>query len=142
MDEVLFGSVWNAISPMLDTDDVVRMRVASQYWNDGSCYGKLGSIFFQLLHSDPFAKHWYYDAHHKKRDNGDGPDRVRECILTHNCHIYQNSTYGARSDTRSWKASAEWASKRPRCFIHLMTFQRYVECHSIDTTSNGRISLD
>ena len=23
--------------------------------------GKMGDIFFQLLHSDLFAKHWYYD---------------------------------------------------------------------------------
>ena len=22
----------------------------------------MGKIFFQLLHSDPFVKHWYYDA--------------------------------------------------------------------------------
>ena len=62
MDEVLFGSVWNTISPMLDTDDVVRVRVATKCWNDGRRYGKMGDIFFQLLHSDPFVKHWYFDA--------------------------------------------------------------------------------
>ena len=62
MDEVLFGSVCNAISPMLDTDDVTRVRVAAKCWNDGRCYGNMGAIFFQLLHSDPFVKHWYYDA--------------------------------------------------------------------------------
>ena len=50
MDEVLFGSA------MLDTDDVVRMRVAAECWNDGCRYGKLGKIFFQRLHSDPFVK--------------------------------------------------------------------------------------
>ena len=61
MDEVLFGSVWNTISTMLDTD-VDRMRVAAKCWNDGRRYGKLGKIFFQLLHSDPFVKHWYLDA--------------------------------------------------------------------------------
>ena len=62
MDEVQSCSVLNTISPMLDTDDVVRMRVAAKCWNDGSPYGKLGKIFFQLLHSDPFVKHWYHDA--------------------------------------------------------------------------------
>ena len=62
MDEVLFGSVWNTVSPMLDTDDVIRVRVAAMYWNDGSRYGKVGEIFFQLLHCDPFVKHWYYDG--------------------------------------------------------------------------------
>ena len=47
---------------MLDTDDVIRVRVAAQCWNDGRHYGNMGKIFFQLLHSDPFVKHWYLDA--------------------------------------------------------------------------------
>ena len=46
---------------MLDTDDVVRLRVAAKCWNEGRRYGKMGGIFFQLLHSDPFVKHWYPD---------------------------------------------------------------------------------
>ena len=50
------------MSPMLDTDDVIRVRVAAECWNDGRLYGKMGNIFFQLLHRDPFVKHWYYDA--------------------------------------------------------------------------------
>ena len=44
MDEVLFGSVWNTISPMLDTDDVVRMRVAAKCWNDGRRHGKMAKF--------------------------------------------------------------------------------------------------
>ena len=50
------------LAPRLDTDDVVRMRVAAKCWNDGRRNGKMGSIFFQLLQSDPFVKHWYNDA--------------------------------------------------------------------------------
>ena len=59
MEEVLHGSAWSRISPMLDTDDVVRLRVAAKCWNEGRRYGKMGGSFFQLLHSDPFVKHWY-----------------------------------------------------------------------------------
>ena len=47
---------------MSDTDDVIRVRVAAKCWNDRRHYGNLGKIFFQLLHSEPFVKHWYYDA--------------------------------------------------------------------------------
>ena len=24
--------------------------------------GKWGEMFFQVLHNDPFAKHWYYES--------------------------------------------------------------------------------
>ena len=41
--------------------DVVRLRFAAKCWNEGRRYEKMGDIFFQLLHSDLFAKHWYYD---------------------------------------------------------------------------------
>ena len=58
MDEVLFGSVWNTVSPMLDTDDVIRVWVAAKCWNDGRRCGKMGKFFFQMLHSDPFVKHF------------------------------------------------------------------------------------
>ena len=44
---------------MLDADDVIRVRVAAICWNDGRRHGKMGKIFFQLLHSDPFVKHKY-----------------------------------------------------------------------------------
>ena len=47
MDEVLFGSVWDTISLMLDTDDVIRVRVVAKCWNDGRRYGKIGKSFFQ-----------------------------------------------------------------------------------------------
>ena len=61
MEEVFHVSVWGAISPMLGADDVERLRVAAKGWNEGRRYGKMGEIFFLLLHSDPFAKHWNYD---------------------------------------------------------------------------------
>ena len=35
-------------------------------WNVGSRYGEMGEMFFQLLHNDPFAKHWYYDSEGNK----------------------------------------------------------------------------
>ena len=53
MDEVLFSSVWNTISPMLDTDDVVRMRFAAKCWNDGRRHGKLGRIFLNCCIANP-----------------------------------------------------------------------------------------
>ena len=37
------------------------IAVCSQVLERRRRYGKMGDIFFQLLHSDPFAKHWYYD---------------------------------------------------------------------------------
>ena len=70
---------------MLDTDDVIRVRVAAKCWNDGRRRGKMGNIF-QLLHSDPFVKYWYYDAdgynvHVEIPDHGklskNGPSRGR-----------------------------------------------------------------
>ena len=61
MEEVFHRSVCSTISPMLGTDDVVRLWVAAKCWNDGRRYGKMGEIFCQLLHSDPFAQHWYND---------------------------------------------------------------------------------
>ena len=61
MEEVLHGSLWSTICPLLNADDVVRLRVAATCWNEGRRNGKMGDIFFQLLHSDIYAKHWYYD---------------------------------------------------------------------------------
>ena len=46
---------------MLGTDDVVRLRLAAIFSNEGRRCGKMGVIFIQLPHSVPFAKHWHYD---------------------------------------------------------------------------------
>ena len=56
MEEVFHGSVWSTISPMLGTDDVVRLQVAAKCRNEGRRYGKMGEFSFQFLHSDPFAQ--------------------------------------------------------------------------------------
>ena len=45
MDDVLSGSVWNTVGPMLDTDDVIRVRVAAKCWNDDRRLGKMGKNF-------------------------------------------------------------------------------------------------
>ena len=119
---------------MLDTDDVIRMRVAAKCWNDGRRYVKMGKSFFQLLHSDPFVKHWLYDAAGYKL-----------CTLR----------YPIMESFR------KMAFRRPRCSCHLCNFeiedmprsaeeriydlfinQRYAECHGISTMSNGSISPD
>ena len=50
------------ISPLLTTDEAVRCRTVATSWNEGSRYGLMGEMFFQLLHKDSFAKHWYYDG--------------------------------------------------------------------------------
>ena len=66
MEGVFHGSVRGAIYPVLGSDDVVRLRVAAKCWNEGRRCGKMGEIFFQLIHSDPFAKHWYYEEEDNK----------------------------------------------------------------------------
>ena len=43
-----------------------RCRTYARRWNVGSCFGKMGEMFFQLLHNDPFAKHWYCDSESNK----------------------------------------------------------------------------
>ena len=60
MEEVFHGSVWSAICPMLGTNDVVRLRLPSA-GKKVIVIGKWVEYSFQLLHSDTFAKHGYYD---------------------------------------------------------------------------------
>ena len=57
MEESLSGTTWNIISPLLTTDEAVRCRTVAKRWNVGSRSWKLGKMFFQLLHNDPFAIH-------------------------------------------------------------------------------------
>ena len=66
MEETLHGTLWNMISPLLTLDDAVRCRTVTRRWNMSSRYGEMGEMFFQLLHNDPFAKHWYYDSEGNK----------------------------------------------------------------------------
>ena len=66
MEESLHGTIWYMISPLLTTDDAVRCRTVARRWNVGSRCGEMGEMFFQLLHNDPFAKHWFYDSEWNK----------------------------------------------------------------------------
>ena len=61
MEETLHETTWKMISTLLATDEAVRCRTVARPWNEGSRYGQMCAMFFQLLHNDPFAKHWYYD---------------------------------------------------------------------------------
>ena len=122
---------------MLDTDDVIRVRVAAKCRNDGRRYGKMGKIFFQLLHSDPFMKHWYYDA-----------EGYKLCTLKYPI---------MESFRRMGLQEAEVFIPPPDLFINenedmsrsaegrisdLFINQRYAECHGIDMMSNGSMSPD
>ena len=137
MDEVLFGSVWNTISPMLDTDDVVRMRVAAKCWNDGRRYGKKDKFFFQLLHSDPFEKHWFQDV-----------EVYKLCTLRYpivesfrRVGLQEAEVFNPSHDLRT-PASEDMSRSAEERIYGLFNNQRYAECHGIDTMSNGSISPD
>ena len=55
IEEILHGTIWSLINPLLTTDDVVRCRTIARRWNAGVRYGKLGDIFFEFLEHDPFV---------------------------------------------------------------------------------------
>ena len=137
MDIVLSGSVWNIISPMLDTDDVIRVRFAAKCWNDGRRYGKMGKIFFQLLHGDPFVKHWYYDAENYKLCTLKYPimESFRRMGLQE-ADLFSPPHDLCASESEDMSRSAK------RRIYDLFINQRCGECHSIDTMSNGSISPD
>ena len=128
MDEVLPDSVWNTISPMSDTDDVVRVRLAAKFWNDGRRYGKMGKIFFQLLHSDSFVKHRYYD---------------KFSIMESFCRmgLQEAEVFIPPHDLCNFESEDMCRSTEGRIY-DLFINQRYAECHGIDTISNDTISLD
>ena len=66
IEEILHGTIWSLISPLLTTDDVVRCRTVARRWNAGCRYGKLVNIFFEFLENDPFVRHWHHDAEGNK----------------------------------------------------------------------------
>ena len=55
------GSVWNMISLLLTTDDVVKICTTACRWNVGDKYGLLGDTFFWLLKMEQFEKSWNCD---------------------------------------------------------------------------------
>ena len=118
---------------MLDTDDVIRVRVAAKCWKDGRRYGEIVNIFFQLLHSDPFVKHWYYDAEGYKLCTLRYPimESFRKMGLQE-AEMFIPPHYPGEDMSRSSKDG----------IYDLFINQRYAECHSIDTISNGSMSPD
>ena len=52
MEEILDGSIWCMISPLLTPDDAVMSRTVTSRWNVGDRCGTLGDFYFMLLHSD------------------------------------------------------------------------------------------
>ena len=137
MDEVLFGSVWNTVGPMLDTDDVIQVRVAAKCWNDGRRCGKMSKIVSQLLHSDPFVTHWYYDV-----------DGYKLCALRYpimesfrRMDIQEAQVFIPPHDLCNFESEDLSRSAEDRIY-DLFINQRYAECHSIDTKSNCSTSPD
>ena len=52
--------------PFVDSGRCGKVQDNSQPLECGLSCGEPGEIFFQFLHNDPFAKHWYYDAEGNK----------------------------------------------------------------------------
>ena len=61
VEEILHGTIWSLISPLLTTVDVVRCRTIANRWNAGFRDGELGDLFFEFLENDPCVRHWYCD---------------------------------------------------------------------------------
>ena len=57
MVEILYGTIWRMISPLLATDDAVRCRTVTSLCNVGSRSGEMGEFNFLLLQNDPYEKH-------------------------------------------------------------------------------------
>ena len=137
MEDVLHGSVWSTVSTMLDTDDVVRLRVAAICWNEGRRYGKMGGIFFQLLHSEPFVKHWYYD------DMGYKLCTLKYLIMESfpKWELQESQMFIPPLDLCSYDCE-DMSLKVEGRMYDLFINQRCAECHSIGTMSNGSMSPD
>ena len=138
MDEVLFGSVWNTIKPMSDTDDVVRMRVAAKCRDDGRRYGKNGqNCSSNCYMADPFEKHWFQDAEGYKLCT------LRYSIVESFRRVghQEAEVFNPSHDLRTPESEDMSWSAEERIY-DLFINQRYAECHSSDTMSNGSISPD
>ena len=61
MEEVLYGSVWNMISLLLTTDDVVKTRTTTYRWNVGDSCGLYGDTILWMSKKEQFEKNWHYD---------------------------------------------------------------------------------
>ena len=116
---------------------MIRVLFAAKNWNDDRCYGKMCKIFFQLLHSDAFVKHWYCDVEGHKL-----------CTLRYSIMdsflimgLQEAELFIPRHDLCNFLS--EDTSRLADGRIHdLFINQRYAECQGIDTMVNGSISPD
>ena len=53
VDEILHGSMWRLVSPLLTTDDVVRLRVVASRWNVGNRHGRNWRVLFPTATERP-----------------------------------------------------------------------------------------
>ena len=95
IEEILHGTIWSLISPLLTTDDVVRCRTIARRWNAGCRSGELGDIFFEFLENDPFVRHRHHNAQCNKL-----------CTLLKKCDPFLDSV-------RQWGLHAHQAAAVP-----------------------------
>ena len=63
MEEILYGSIWCMISPLLTTDDAVMLiSTVTCRWNGENRHGALGYAFFMMLKLDQYKKVWHLDS--------------------------------------------------------------------------------
>ena len=119
---------------MLDTDDVTRMRLLPSVGTSRR-YGTKVKIFLQLLHSDPFVKHWYHDV-----------EGYKLCTLRYPImqRLSQNGRSGGRvvhSASRPVISKNEDISRSAEERTYdLFINQEFAQCNGIDTVSNSSIS--
>ena len=97
----------------------------------------MGQIFFQLLHSDPFVKHWYHDAEGYKLCRLKYP--IMESFRITGLHEAQ--VFIPLPDLYNFENENMSRSAEGRIYDIFLN-QRYAECHDIDSMSNGSISTD
>ena len=81
----VLGSVWNMISLLLTTDDVVMLRAAARPWNVVDRFGRWES-FSWLLKMEQSEKTWHYDEQGRRtytmlRLRNPIMDSIRRCGL-------------------------------------------------------------
>ena len=62
VEEAFHGSIWYTVTPLLVTDDAVRVRVVVSRWNKGDRCGPLGRVFFNMLTLERHRELWHYDT--------------------------------------------------------------------------------
>ena len=80
MEEKVYGSLWDMISPLLTTDDAVMLRTVTRRWNEENKHGALGYAFFMMLKLDQYENKWHY-----------GSDGNRVCTMLRKCNPMMDS---------------------------------------------------